>query len=804
MRLRKWLLGIGLCVVTLLVAMGGWLWISLRGSLPVVDGELILPGLSGAVSVERDAIGVPTITAKTRLDVARALGFVHAQDRFFQMDLSRRNAAGELSELMGPATLPLDRAARLHRMRARAQRALATVTREDLALIGAYSDGVNAGLEALGAKPFEYLLLRSDPVPWRPEDCFLVIATMFFQLQDSSGARESRMGAMYEALPRGIADFLTSSGSEWEAPLLGDPAPPAIIPGPEILDLRNRPASSRTVRSADSSDLWASLTPTEVAGSNNWAVGGGHTATGAAILADDMHLGISVPNTWYRASLAWGDPDPDGSRSRVSGVTLPGVPTVVVGSNGHIAWGFTNATIDLTDLVLVEPDPADSSRYRTPEGPRPFQVHKEMIHVRGGQNESLEVRETIWGPVKVDARGRTEAICWVAHDPEGINLSFTAAEKVRTIEEAFDVANRAGIPAQNFVVATSDGHIGWTIAGHIPKRVGFDGRLPTSWADGSRRWNRFLSPGEYMRILDPPSGRIYTANNRIVEGDFLRVIGDGGYDIGARARQIRDDLLGIEGAKPADMMRVHLDDRALFLQRWRDLAMNVLTGTAVDGNARRNDFRRLLSDSWSGRASVDSVAYRLVRSFRAKTAELGIAPLIDIVRRADPDFPSTPVLAHESPLWELVAKKPAHLLDAKYKTWDDLLLDAVDQTCEELMQGGKSLAGRTWGERNTTSIRHPLSRALPFLSRWLDGPPEQLPGDNQMPRVQGPGFGASERLSVSPGHESEGYFHMPGGQSGHPLSPYYHAGYSAWAKGEPTPFLPGPTEHRLRMIPGKK
>lgn len=365
------------------------------------------------------------------------------------------------------------------------------------------------------------------------------------------------------------------------------------------------------------------------------------------------------------------------------------------------------------------------------------------------------------------------------------------------------MANRAGIPAQNFVAASRDGHIGWTIAGRVPKRVGFDGRIPTSWADGSRRWDGLLVPGEYLRIVDPPAGRIFTANNRTVNGDFLRVVGDGGYDIGARARQIRDDLMAIEGAKPADMLRVHLDDRAIFLQRWRELALNLLAGPAVDGNARRTEFRRLLSESWSGRASVESVGYRLVRTFRMKAAELAIAPLIDMVRRADPGFPTAPMLAHESPLWELVTRQPSHLLDPKYKTWGDLLLDAVDLACEELMQVGKNLSERTWGERNTTSFRHPLSRAVPFLSRWLDIPPEQLPGDGQMPRVQGPGFGASERLAVSPGRESEGYFHMPGGQSGHPLSPYYRAGYSAWAKGEPTPFLPGPGEHHLKLIPGK-
>ena len=806
-RFLKWLFGILAFVLLASLGAGLWFWSFLQRSLPLLEGERMLAGLSAPVVVERDGLGVPTITGDTRPDVARATGFLHAQDRFFQMDLLRRRAAGELSELLGPATVGLDRSARLHKMRTRAQRVLAAAQPGERALIEAYTAGVNAGLAALRAKPFEYLLVGAEPSPWREEDCVLVLASMFFQLQDAAGMRDTILGSIYDALPPTLADFITSPGSDWDTPLTGDPIPPPALPGPEILNLRTgpAPASNKTETLANVDAFWNPLLAGALGldrawddrpGSNNWAVAGAHTATGSAVLANDMHLALTVPNIWYRASLAWGPP---GSVFRVTGVTLPGMPSIIAGSNGYLAWGFTNSQADLTDVVLIQRDPADPSRYLAPGGSRPFERIREVIRVRGGKDEILEVQETIWGPVATPGR-RPGAIRWVAHDVEGMNQSFLAAETARTMTEAFDLANRAGIPAQNFVVATRDGHIGWTIAGRIPHRIGFNGRTPTSWADGTRRWEGYLAPQEYLRIVDPPSGRIFTANNRTVGGEFLRLLGDGGYDPGARARQIRDDLQAIEHATPRDMLKVQLDDRALFLARWRNVALLVLTDEVVGSNPGRREFRGLLADSWTSHASINSVAYRLVRSFRTRTAELASAPITDQVRRTRPVPPLT---LGEGPLWQLISLRPQHLLDPKYGSWDELLLAAIDGMVEELTKGGSKLADRSWGERNTIQIRNAISRVLPFVSRWLDMPVEQLPGDSNMPRVQAPEFGASERLAVSPGRESEGYFHMPGGQSGHPLSPYYRAGHGAWALGEPTPFLPGPTEHRLRLIPSR-
>ncbi len=796
----------GVAVVAVLGA-GGWIRYELAGSLPRLDGRYALTGLTGPITVDRDLDGVPTIRGRSRIDVARATGFVHAQERFFQMDLSRRQAAGELSALIGPQTLDADRAARLHRMRAHAADAVAAASPGERALLEAYVAGVNAGLRALRTLPFEYLLLRVAPAPWTAEDSVLVLASMFFSLQESTAARESRVALTEDLLPPPLASFLLAPAGDWEAPIAGGLSPRVPVPGADVINLRSAAAGARApaVRPAGSGSplAWLAGFDDEIRGSNNWALSGAHTANGAALVADDMHLRIAVPNTWFRASFEWVDA---AGAHRVTGVTLPGVPSVVVGSNGALAWGFTNATGDFSDLVLIDPDPRSPDRYLTPDGSQEYVRHRETLAVRGGTSAALDVRETIWGPiVDTDHRGRQRAVCWVPARPGGMNLRLFALETASTIDGVFAIAHDAGIPAQNLVVGDRNGRIAWTIAGRIPRRVeGFDGRVPASWSDGTRGWAGWLASDAYPRVVDPPSGRLWTANNRLVDGDMLRTIGDGGFDLGARARQIREDLQPLERATPADMLRVHLDDRAVFLTRWRDLALRTLTPAAVAGHAARREFRRLIDTTWTGRASVESAAYRLVRAFRLEAATLALRPLLAPALSAD-RRPATTVTAWvrtiEAPVWTLVSEQPPHLLDPAYASWSDVLLAAIDRTCEVLTVDGGRLADRTWGEANTARIGHPLAAAIPMAGTWLNMPGDPLPGDSNMPRVQSPSGGASERLAVSPGHEADGYFHMPGGQSGHPLSPYYRRGHAAWVAGTPTPFLPGPAASTLILEP---
>lgn len=789
----------------LVVGAGVTVFAMLRGSLPQVAGEATMQGLSAQVIVERDELGVPTIRAQNRLDLAFATGFVHAQERFFQMDLLRRNSAGELAELVGPAVIDSDRKMRVHRFRRVAQLVADRASNDDKAIAEAYSNGVNAGLGALSARPFEYLLLGLEPAPWKPADTVLVMFSMYLDLQGDDYVDESAYGLLHDLLPAGLYEFLAPRGTQWDAPIDGDPLPVAALPGADVFDLRTAPEAVTAALQNAPIDHGAApelLDDRFVSGSNNWAVAGWRSKHGGAIVANDMHLGISVPNIWFRASLVW--KDALGNERQITGVTLPGTPAVVVGSNGRIAWGFTNSEGDWSDLVVLEPDPSDDDAYRTPDGPRKFERHEELIRVAGGPDERLEVLETIWGPViDTDHAGRRRALRWVAHDPEGVNMNLLHMETVDSLEAALDLANRCGSPAQNFVVATQDGRIAWTILGRIPRRFGFDGRLPTSWADGKHRWDGWLEPSEYPRVVDPASGLIWTANARVVGGEMLDRLGDGGYDLGARAGQIRDGLQALETAGEPDMLAIQCDDRAHFLERWQALLLTTLTPEAVDADLRRVEFRRLVDD-WGGRAAVDSTGFRLVRQFRLKAMRRALDPLTSLCRAADADFTLMRLGMSEDPAFRLVSQQPPHLLDPRYESWNDVLLAVVDELIAEATADGAALADYQWGRHNTARIQHPLSLAVSRLSPWLDMPREPLPGDSaHMPRIQLPASGASERLAVSPGREAEGYFHMPCGQSGHPLSPYYRNGHAYWAEGKAAPFLPGKVMNTLYLIPAK-
>ncbi len=808
---RRLLRALALMAGLLVAGAGGgalWLRSELRGSLPQLDGERAVTGLGAAVEIERDDLGVPTVLAASRADASRALGFLHAQDRFFQMDLLRRQAAGELAELFGPAAVDLDERHRRHRFRHRAQAVLERSAPAERAVLEAYAEGVNAGLAALSEKPFEYLAARAPVAPWRSEDSVLAVYAMFFELQEGDGADEAALDLLARRLPRPLFDFLAPAGTEWDAPLAGDAFVTPPVPGPEVFDLRAR--GERVVERPWPTRPGALEEPYERAmlGSNNWAVAGTRTADGRAWLANDMHLGFSLPNTWYRAVLRWRDEG--GGERFAAGVTLPGTPSVVTGSNGHVAWGFTNTYGDWLDLIELEIDQASPAVYRTPEGPKALVAVEETIAVKGGVPVLSRIEETIWGPVIDEGPdGRRRALAWTAHHPEAVGFAMLGVESAASVDEAIAVAQRGGIPAQNLVVADDSGRIGWTVAGRIPRRVGFDGRLPVSWADGARRWDGWLAGDEVPRIVDPPSGQLWTANARTVDGEALARLGDGGYDLGARARQIRDGLSNLGKATPRDLLALQLDDRALFLERWRDLLLATLTPEAVAANARRAELRRLVETTWTGHAALDSVAYRATRLFRSFLAQqvfgaLAGEPAALETARFVPGQGLQPTRQFEGPLWKLVHERPLHLLDPRLASWDEQRLAAVDAALDALAAKGTDLADRTWGERNTVRIQHPLSRAVPLLSGFLDLPPRQLPGDDDMPRVQTPAYGASERFVVSPGREEESFFHMPGGQSGHPLSPYYRKGHEAWERGEPTPFLPGPAVHRLRLVPGTR
>jgi len=788
-------------LVLLLLLAAATLWLTLRASLPQLSGEVAVASrdLAASASIERDASGTPTIKAKSRADLAFATGFVHAQDRFFQMDLMRRAAAGELSELLGRSTIAADQRLRLHDFRRVAAEVAASLEPAEKLIIDAYVAGVNAGLASLDSRPWEYHLLRSKPRAWTVEDSLLAALSMYLSLNDSTGDVERARAALRETLPPELFAFLHPYGTSWDAPLTGGTwrAPP--IPSADTVDLRKKGSTPSYAEQAHS-DSRSERPSEEFVGSNSWAVDGSHAAGGGALLANDMHLGLRLPHVWYRARLIV---DAAGEAKRdLVGVTLPGLPVLVAGSNSHVAWGYTNSYGDWTDVVIAEADPAARDTYFYPGGSEPYRVRSETIQVRGEAPLEFNVWATRWGPViDRDAQGNSFVLSWTAHQSRASNLHLLALESAGSVAEALDAANRSGGPVQNILVADSAGHIGWSLMGQVPVRANYDSSLTASSRKHNTGWIGWRTPEEYPRIVDPPSGRLWTANARTIDAQsWLNFLGDGGYDLGARAAQIRDDLLALDQSTVDDMHRMQLDDRALFLVRWRDLLVSLLTKEAVGSNARRSEALELVS-KWSQRAAVDDAGYRIVREFRLGVRDDVFGSLVASAKAKYPDLKFTPPMQFEGPLWQLVTEQPAHLLSPGNATWNEALLHSLDRTLEHLVKECGDLRSCVWGRFNTLSMKHPLSDAVPGLSRWLDMPKEPLPGDASMPRVQGPAFGASERLVVSPGRESAGMLQMPGGPVDHPLSPFYGAGHEAWVKGKPEPLLPGKTQFTLQLQP---
>jgi penicillin G amidase len=797
-------------VLVSMIAGGVYLRSQMRGSLAQLDGTASVPGLAATARVDRDALGVPAITGSSRDDVARALGFLHAQDRFFQMDLQRRQPAGELSELVGPRAMDVDAAMRVHRFRDVARRAYQKTGPAYRRVLDAYTAGVNAGLDALAAPPFEYLVLRTAPEPWQPEDSILTVLAMFNTLQGRQVLFEQTLGAMRDALPEPMFRFLSTTGSVWDTPVVGGPTPRPPIPS--VAEYRTRregmalsDVAFERQRERNGVEGLSALDPEihSTIGSNNWAVSGAHTASGGALVANDMHLSIAVPIIWYRASFAFPDPQDSGVTQRITGVTLPGLPSMVVGSNGHVAWGFTNTGGDWSDLIRLDPDPRDPAKYLTPDGPKTFQEFDERIVGTGAIEKTVRIRWTIWGPVVwTDAKGREYAQRWIAHDAELLASDTTRPERARTVDQLIDAVAGLGIPNQNVTMADSTGRVAWTIGGAIPRRVGHDGLTPQSWADGSHRWDGYLSAAEFPRIVDPQHGRIWTANAPVVDGAMLAAVGEGGYADGIRARLIRERLMQIDRATAEDMLSIQLEDRALFLERWRELLLETIRRSAErEGGPERAEFRRLVDTTWTGRASSGSVSYRLVRAFRMAFVRDVMTTLTAPAKTIDPAFDYSRSLRGEGPVWQLIAERPVHLLDPRYRSWDEHILAVVDQVIAELTEGGRALHDRTWGEANAAQILHPLASAIPFFGGYLNMPGDPLPGDIYTPRASTPRTGPSERMVVSPGREHEGIMQIPTGQSGHPLSPHYGDQYRAWLFGEPTPFLPGPAVSTLTLKP---
>lgn len=798
MRWLRWLRWTLLVVAVVAAAAFGAAWWALRQSLPLVEGRVVASGIGAEATIERDARGVPVISAATREDLAFATGFAHGQDRFFQMDLSRRLAAGELSELFGDVALKTDRQKRRFGFRAVAKRVMEAAPDDERAIIAAYARGVNAGLGSLKTSPWEYLLLRATPGEWLPEDSVLVVHSMWWQLQWGTLRDEIDRRRVERALAkagdpdaaRALITFVYAGHSDWDTPNYGKEARCVQPSCAGSLAVLTRPFPPNLRFSG----------PVETAGdeprkpgSNAWAVAGAHTRSGVALVANDMHLELGVPAVWYPARLRV----TGGEALDITGVTLPGTPAVAAGSNGSIAWGFTNSYGDF----------ADARWARCADGD--YVARIERIKVKGGDDVLVTYQDRKKGEasegVVLDGEDYADDVesgeclqaAWLAARPEATNFGLLKLERARDLEEALTLAPDVGIPGQNMVVGDASGRIAWTLLGRVPRGTGPD-RLfgPVEFRDA----------GDHPRIADPPVGRLWTANQRVVAGELEAVMGDdevevgaGGYDIGARARQIRDGMLALtKPATESDMLAIQLDSRALFLARWRNLLLSLLDEEAMHEAERRREFRVLVSE-WKAEAVPDAVGYRLVRAFRANALNAMWRSLSTGL--LGEGFAGRRPSQFEAAGFRLLDERPGNISPPGGGTWREFLLARVDATIDELLSSCASLDACEYGDLEPVRVRHPLSRAIPLLSGLLDMPTVRLPGDHHMPRVQDGSFGSSERFAVSPGRERDGYLTLPGGPSGHPLSPFYRSGFDDWAAGKPTPFLPGPVAHRLVLAP---
>jgi len=781
-----------------------WIYSQIDSALPILDGKKTVFGLTKSATIERDEQGIVTIKANNRLDIAVATGFVHAQERFFQMDLLRRNSAGELSSLFGSVALDYDKSIRVHRFRERAAEIVKNLPQDQKAFLKAYTRGVNQGLKYIGSQPFEYLLLQQEPAQWDEEDSILTIFSMYIDLQYKDGQRERSLGLMKAILSADVYEFLNPKGSIWDAAIddsqyKPSPIPKAAWPSASSTGLYDVEKTNKIANTPNPLVYQADEFP----GSNNWGISGEISTTGSAIIANDMHLGIRVPNTWFRASFEY----PVANRQiKVTGATLPGTPNMVVGSNSNIAWGFTNSYGDYNDVIKII-TVNDGKQYQSPDGIKDFSFHKQIIAVKDEQPVEIITKETVWGPIiGENHQGQLLAYRWVAHDREAVNFTAKDLELATNVTQAFNIAARSGIPSQNMMVGDKAGNVGWTIMGPIPKKIGEAGETPSYWHQGKNGWDGYYKPEQYPKILTPKNNRLWTANSRVVGNEMLQKIGNGGYALGARAGQIRDALFKLNMFNEKSLLDIGLDDRALFLKPWQEfLLTQVLNEQALIEHKQFGEVQSILSKDKELSASTDSVSYRIVRNFRINVRDLVFSELNDTFKNLDDAYQFRSIRHQvEIPLWQLVTQQPDNFLMRPLNSWQGVFNQALQKTIDDMTalkdDRKQTLTAATWGQQNTTEIKHPLSKSVPFIGDWLDMPARALSGDSYMPKVQGKAFGASQRMVVSPGHEETGVFHMPTSQAGHPWSPYYGKGHSDWEQGIASPFLPGKTKYKLTLL----
>jgi len=660
---RRGLLGLGVVLLAVVALVAGSLGLVTAVSQPTQAGSLDVRGLHSPVEISRDLNGIAQITAADQHDLFFAQGWLHASERLWQMEVWRLIGAGRLAEVLGSDALSKDVFIRTLDWRGAAERDYAALSDDARSVLGAYSDGVTAYMDGhpglLGA-PFAIVALKSglgDPLGgYRPERWSPIDVLTFAKLQAWSlgGNMDSEIFRMVEDARLGDPRLTDELFPDYPAdrPVIASPGQTglgAAATSAPTLAATSTPAATRTAspagegptRSApsmpaDIAAAWADIAATAASvtswagldqphglvgsggiGSNNWVVGGSYTASGRPMLANDPHLGFNMPAVWYVNGLHCA-PVGDACPYDVTGVTFPGTPGVIAGRNARIAWGVTNVNPDVQDLVMERADPADPGKYLTASGPVAFTVRTEQIKVAGGDPVTLTVRETSHGPIVNDADARLRgdqtlfALRWTAiSQPDRILESFLRIDRAQDWTEFRDALRLYGTPSQNFVYADADGNIGYQMPGAIPVRSdpADHGLRPVPGWDGKHEWTSFIPFDRLPSVLNPPSGRIVTANNAVDAGALF--IG-AEYDRGDRAARITQLLDAAKGSVTAQTMGAVQGDTTLL----RGLRMQAAL-RAMGPRPDTPDGQAVLDGilAWDGACTVDSTGCTAFSTF---------------------------------------------------------------------------------------------------------------------------------------------------------------------------------------------
>ncbi len=739
---------------------------------------LLLHTGDSEVRVVLNEFGVPAIKAASREDAYWALGYLIARDRLFQIDLLRRMVSGHLAEIFGSFAVKSDIKQRTLGFQRVAGAVLTRLPADQLQVLQAYTDGVNAYRNKHPRRPFECLLLRYTPGPWTLEDCILIGLYIFQDLTSVAERYKRSASIMRQTLPKDVLDFFTSDEDAYPQVLLGGMRGRRPLPPLPIDSLKALLQHTNEVPAQPFSDEIQ-----QVKGSNGWVIGPTRTRDGRAILANDMHLSLTMPGIWYKAELHYDD-------VTLSGMVVPGLPGVMLGSNSFVSWGFTNTSGDFLDLIEIEQHPEQDEMYNTPDGWHPFTMTKEQIEVRGKQPVEVTIRSTIWGPVSSQPLlGKPVALRWTALDPDAMNCAILNMDRVHTVDDAIKVMHDFGAPPMNAMLVDAEGHIGWTICGKIPLRRANDGFASTPWTDQADGWEGYVPPEEMPCIVDPPAGFLATANNRTTGARHPYVIGYN-YASGYRARRISEQLRDIHEATEESMFALQLDSTCTFYEFYQQLALTLLTPETLASRPHLREVRDEL-EAWDGRAEIDSRGIVLLTAFRELLAERVLEAYFALCLQADEQF-IYGWNSMELPLRLLLTEREPEIFPCKesYPDWEALIIATLEECTQKVRQKSrrKALNQITWGQQHRSRIRHPLGYAIPLLGKLLNMPARPLAGTPFSIRASAPGYGVTIRLVISPSHEQDGLYNIPGGQSGRVFSRHYRDQYSNWLKGQGTPF----------------